>query len=84
MNKTGMDSDFDAQTISYKFQESGSLAKPSGSKRGKSFSVHEKTILTAFNKKNEVASKDINDRVRRVDRLLANYGGADKLKESFA
>ena len=39
--------------------------------------------MTAINKGNEHTGGKINQRLNRLDKLLANYPGADHLKESF-
>ena len=83
MNKT-MDSDFEDQPVSYKLCKGSRLGKLPDSTRSKSFAGKDKAILTAINEKNEEASQGIHARVRCVDKLLANYVGADELKESFA
>ena len=84
MNKMGADSECD-DPVNYKLYNNNShLAEMSDSKQRKNFPVKEKAILSAINEKNEKATQDINDRVKRVDKLLANYVGADKIKESFA
>ena len=83
MNKTN-DSDQDSNFRHFNTSRLNQTISPKDMSRSFQLNPEEKIILSAMNKKHENQSQNITDRVGRVDRLFANYAGADKLKESFA